>query len=360
MKNVCFFSGDITLFGGTERAASAVSTYLARHYADEYKIHFLSVTAKYDTPHFELEPSIPRTRLRPAAPRGPLSYIPLTRALKKYLVKNKIDILITVDSVLDILFILIKPFVKTQLVSWDHFTFDETLGTRYRTRLRRITAPRADAIVALTDGDRRKYLERIKPKCPVTVIRNPVECTDCEYDINSKTIITVGALVPVKGYDMLIEAAATVLKRHTDWRWLVFGEGECRQELQESIVRHGIERQLLLSGYAENIGAYYAKSAMYVLSSRSEGLPMVLLEAKAHRLPCVAFNVGCGVREIIEDGVNGLLVTPNDPAALAESVSRLIEDKALRAKLSAAAQKDMEIFSPEYIAAQWTTLLKTL
>ena len=97
---------------------------------------------------------------------------------------------------------------------------------------------------------------------------------------------------------------------------------------------------------------------MYVLPSHREGMPLVLLEAKANRLPIVSFDVMTGPREIVGDGIDGLLVPPEDIDALCRAMCRVIEDDALRQSMSDRSQENLDRFSKETILQQWLALLE--
>lgn len=156
---------------------------------------------------------------------------------------------------------------------------------------------------------------------------------------------------------MLVDVAEQVLPRHPDWQWLILGEGEDRPMLEEKIARAGIGKQLILKGRVPDTDSYYRQSAFFVLTSRFEGLPMVLLEAKAYGLPIVSFDCPTGPSEIIEDALNGNLVRPDDISGMAESVNRLIEDRAIRERYALHAGDGDGRFAKETIIDQWKTLL---
>ena len=148
---------------------------------------------------------------------------------------------------------------------------------------------------------------------------------------------TVGRLEQQKGHATLVEAIAK-LKNRLPLRCAVIGEGPRRAALEIAIRKNALERTLWLLGEREDIPAWLSSFDIFVLPSLWEGLPNALLEAMALGLPVLASAVD-GVPELIEDGVNGLLVPPRDPAALARRIAELADNPALRARLGAAAQK---------------------
>lgn len=143
----------------------------------------------------------------------------------------------------------------------------------------------------------------------IRTIYNPMERVSSgeEYK-REKWLITAGNLTHVKGTDFLAKIAPEILKKYTDWKWFVLGDGELRGLLEQVREKEGLEERLILPGWVQNVSEYMKKAEILVLPSRTEGLPMVLLEAKARRLPCVSFDIMTGPSEIIQDKKNGFLI----------------------------------------------------
>ncbi len=147
---------------------------------------------------------------------------------------------------------------------------------------------------------------------------------------------TIGRLHRQKGHRHLLEASAMLRKEGREFRVNVVGEGDLRPQLEAQLHEEGLEGIVRLQGSRSDVPACLAGFDVFVLPSLWEGLPLALLEAMASGLPVVASSVD-GVPEIVTDGVNGLLVPPGDPAALAGALKRLLDDPAERRKLGAAA-----------------------
>jgi glycosyltransferase involved in cell wall biosynthesis len=164
-------------------------------------------------------------------------------------------------------------------------------------------------------------------------------------------------LTEQKGFDVLIRAAA-LLRKNVDWALLVLGEGQDRKALEDLAEALSLASRVHLPGWATEAGPTLRDSDIFVLSSRWEGSPLVLLEAMATGLAVVAADCPTGPREIIRSDIDGLLVPPEDPAALARAIDRLVGDKALRSKLGARATDVRERFSLDRIAELWANLLE--
>ena len=151
-----------------------------------------------------------------------------------------------------------------------------------------------------------------------------------------------------------------VLKKHPDCKWIICGEGEERESLENKIRKYSLEQNLILQGNVKNIEDYYRKSAMFVLTSRAEGFGLVLTEAKKEGLPCVSFRCPAGPNEIIFDGVNGYLIDCFDVKAMAEKVNQLIENQDIRKRFSDNSMVGTEKFNIDKISEQWMELIEQI
>ena len=170
----------------------------------------------------------------------------------------------------------------------------------------------------------------------------------------------VANLRPVKGVDVLVTAAALVAEQHSQVNFRVAGEGEQRDQLERAIERAGLAQRLLLPGVARDVPGFLGSLDVAVLPSRAEGMSNALLEYMAAGRPIVATSVG-GNAELIEDGVQGLLVPPEDPEALARAIGQLITDRALACRLGAAARRRArERFSREAMVRRFENFYTAL
>lgn len=154
----------------------------------------------------------------------------------------------------------------------------------------------------------------------------------------SKPIAVAGGrLISQKGFDRLIPAFAKVARRHSGWTLHIYGSGPRRRQLERLIARHGAQGNIVLAGRVRNFETQLEEASLFVLSSRFEGLPMVMLEAMGKGLPVVAFDCPTGPAELIEQGCNGILVPEGDIDALAAAMEDLIDDPGKRRRYGDAA-----------------------
>ncbi|HKT85570.1 MAG TPA: glycosyltransferase family 4 protein [Novosphingobium sp.] len=174
-----------------------------------------------------------------------------------------------------------------------------------------------------------------------------------------RLIVGVGRLEKVKGFDLLLDAFALLARDGREFRLTIVGDGSQRAALESRAAELGIREQVEFAGVQprERIRALFHSAHAFVLSSRSEGTPLALLEAMACALPCVATRVG-GVPSAGGDGV--LLVEPEDAAALARAIGTVLADEAAANALSKAAQRQAAKFSPEKTLALYKDLLCSL
>lgn len=357
--NVCFFSGDITRSGGTERVSSLVANELVKN--KKINICFLSLWEEKEQVFFTLHSDINRYVLfnKPTTGKNILKYI---IKIKKFVREQQIDILIDIDGILDVYSIPAVKRTKCKIVSWEQFNYYQNPDGNLRKITRKLAAKNADAIVVLTKEDEGYYKENLEIKHIIRHIYNPIILRNSQYhyDENSKTIISAGRLTYQKGFDLLVDVAEIVLKKYPDWEWILVGEGEDRLLLENKIKEKGLEERLVLLGNVNNIDEYYEKSSMYVLTSRFEGFGLVLTEAKAHNLPCISFKCSAGPAEIILNEKNGFLVENFSVNDMAEKICKLISDKKLRVEFSKKALQDTEKFEIKKIERQWMELFEEL
>jgi glycosyltransferase involved in cell wall biosynthesis len=162
----------------------------------------------------------------------------------------------------------------------------------------------------------------------------------------------VAALVPHKGQRYLVDAARLVVQQVPDARFVILGEGELREHLEKQVHEHHLEKHVLLPGFRTDVLGCIKGFDLFVMSSVTEGLGTSLLDAMACARPIVATSAG-GIPEIVEDGVNGLLVPVRDHHALAEAIIRALKDAALRQRMGDAGfARVNERFTVERMVAQ--------
>ena len=215
-----------------------------------------------------------------------------------------------------------------------------------------------DATVVLTRQDRE---ENWKGRRGVHVIPNPcVWRPERVAPLERPRAVAVGRLVPVKGFGLLVRAWEKVAAVHPDWKLEIWGDGPERGSLERLVRGKGLEKNVLLRGATGEVQEKLLQSSMLVFPSLFEGFGMVLVEAMACGVPCVAFECPCGPRDVISPEEDGLLVPPGDTDALARAIIRLMEQPELRSRLGEAARNKAARYAMDPVCAAWMDLFRQL
>lgn len=356
--------------GGAERATAN----LANHWASRgWAITILTMAAEAD--YYALHPSIDRISLDMATEGGSLflglwNNIRRVRMVKRLLGRIEPHIAIGVMSTGNILLALATLTSPNVATIGTERTYPPRMASNsMRGLARRWAYGQLDAVVALTE-DSRTWLARNTTARRLAVIpnglvwplpvQNPVVKPNDFSGADRKVLLSVGRLEEVKGFDMLVDAFARIAAGHPDWDLVILGEGPERTAIEKQIHAARLEGRILLPGRAGNVGDWYSRAALYAASSRFEGFPNSQVEALAYGLPVVSFDCDTGPRDIIRPEIDGLLVPPNDPAALASALDRLMSDETLRRSLAARAPEARDRFSFDRVIAMWETLFEEI
>jgi glycosyltransferase involved in cell wall biosynthesis len=223
------------------------------------------------------------------------------------------------------------------------------------------TYPRLDALVALTEQDGRDYAELVQRRPRVAVVPNAVRALEGgQASLSGTTILAAGRLTRQKGFDLLIEAFARVAGPYPDWRLRICGGGPLRAELEQLAADCGVRDNVSLPGDMRNLAEEMASASLFVLSSRFEGFPLILIEAMSKGLPAISFDCPTGPRDVIRDRRNGILVPPCDVDALAAAMVELMADAGLRQRLGGEAARTAREYAIEKVGPRWERLMDEL
>ncbi|EMY35719.1 transferase, partial [Arthrobacter crystallopoietes BAB-32] len=222
--------------------------------------------------------------------------------------------------------------------------------------------PRVDCIVSLTDESSEWLQAELQDAAPrlVTIPNAIPNVFRPETSGRRPLIVAAGRFVPGKRFDHLIKAFAQIAPDYPDWRLRLYGAGPQEEVYRRLAKRLGIESRLEIIPPVTDMLAEWSKASIAALSSRSEGLPLVLLEAIAAGVPVVSYDCPTGPSEIIEDGVNGRLVPTGDVTILAQALGELMGDQSKWLRMSIAAKESARRYSPEQIQKNWTELFESL
>jgi glycosyltransferase involved in cell wall biosynthesis len=234
-------------------------------------------------------------------------------------------------------------------------------------RLRRWSYPLAEKVTMLT-GEGLHWLESEIPRARGVVMPNPIPyplpvgeprlSPDKVMVQKRKLLLAVGRLNEQKGFDLLLDAFLSVVPTNPLWDLVILGDGPLRPALESQVGKLGLQDRVRLPGRVGNVGDWYARADLYVMSSRFEGFPNTLGEAMACGCAAVSYDCDTGPRDIVRDGVDGLLVRPvGDVRALAAALGALMADDAQRARMGQQAVDVRERYSMDRVLAMWDRLL---
>jgi len=348
--------------GGAERVISRMANYWA---TKGWEINLLSFDDGREPPFYELDSQISHI------PLGIAGYSPnpivglwnnLTRIqkLRSAIINSKPHVVISfMHQANELVLLATRGLNLPVIVSERNDPARQTISKVW-TKLRQWTYPFGDRIVLQTKRAGDYFSSKLQKR--ICVIPNPVLLPPYETELSDKllgkpSLIAMGRLVPQKGFDLLLETLAKLKDRYPEWTLTILGEGELRPQLESLRNELGLDDRVHLLGRVTNPHKFLKQGDIFIMSSRFEGFPNALCEAMACGLPVISTDCPNGPREIIRDGVDGILVPNEDVSALAAAMERLMSDEKERQRLADRAKEVTESFSLEKVMSLWESLI---
>ena len=363
--NILFVLSSFAHAAGVQRVISDKMNYLAEH---GHHVVFATYEQGQHPLIFPLYASVKHVDL--ACPYFTLYHYPLfirllkARSMKRMFLQrlqalideHSIDVLVTTTNASMFMSEMMKMKHVRKIVE-SHGAFTKTMiaDNFYANVGRKIilnAIKKCDLLITLTNSDAQYWRKFVKN---VDVHPNPVSFyfDDVEhFEKIEGRIIAVGGLNKHKRFDRLIDAFALIAAKNSQWYIDIYGEGENRSSLEKQIKEVGLESRIHLNGSTHQIAIEYQRSQMFVLSSDTEGFPLVLIEAMASGLPCVATDCPFGPASIIEDGVTGLL-TQMTVIDLAAKMDWMITHEKERKEIGRKAHQMTAKYRKENIMKEW-------
>jgi glycosyltransferase involved in cell wall biosynthesis len=248
------------------------------------------------------------------------------------------------------------------VIASEHTAFEHYRANRLQGALVRATAAIVPAFTATSERVRAGFPSAIARR--MTVIPNPVFLPKAKIhrvSARRRVLLSVGGLREEKGHDLLIGAFAMLSERFPDWMLRIVGDGPRRSELERQARNAGISSRVTFTGAVSDVAPEYAAADLFVIPSSYESFGLATAEALAAQIPAVGFADCPGTNEIIQKGVNGLLVSGTDRAgALADGLACLMSNEALRTQLGQAGPASVAKFSLAAVVDRWENLLSRL
>jgi glycosyltransferase involved in cell wall biosynthesis len=271
--------------------------------------------------------------------KNPLDFRALSQ-LKNMIDDLKIDLLCTHGYKSAVLGALIGKLKNRPVISFSHGYTTENFKVAIYEWLEKRAIERVNGVIAVSHAQKLKLDKyRVKyKKC--WVVHNATTVTNLnsddksfrpeickEFSIPEDKIIAViaGRLSPEKAHNILLDAVHLLGDKLDNTVILICGDGQCRTDLEQQAARLNIRDKCIFTGFRKDLDRFYNAMDFMILSSLTEGLPLVVLEAMAIAKPVISTSVG-GVPEVIKDGVNGFLVKPGNAQELANGISRILDE----------------------------------
>lgn len=356
--------------GGAERVMSIMANYWV---VKKWDITLLTFDNGPRPPFYDLDSSVRHIPLSIAGDSpnplvGIWNNLKRIQMLQATIAQSKPDAVISFIDQVNVLTLLATSFLNVPVVVSERV--DPTLYSigRIWEQLRRWAYPLADRIVVQTQGALSYFSSGLQPH--VSIIPNPVLLPNQREQIadnliverfsskdSTRSVIAMGRLTKQKGFDVLLQAFARLKDVRSEWTLIILGEGELRTELESLCGSLGLSNRVHLPGVVKNPYKVLVQADIFVMPSRFEGFPNALCEAMACGLPVISTDCLSGPREIIRDGVDGILVPNEDVEALAAAMERLMSNEAERKRLSTRAPEVLERYSLEKVMGMWEKLL---
>jgi len=361
-------------FGGMERVLSNKANYLTKL---GYEIIILTTDQKGRKPYFELDSRIKNIDLNInytddlslSLPQKLLSYVNKQRkhykALEKQLVDIKADVVISMfdnDSsflykindgskkVLEIHFSRFKrlQYGRKGILKWID---------KYRSLQDVRIAQKYDRFVVLTEEDKQYWGDLNN----IQVIPNANSFSSEKVALlENKKVLAIGRFDYQKGFDNLIHSWKIINNKFPDWILNIYGHGSLKSMYEHLIIQLGLEDTVVIHDSTKDIQQVYLEHSILAMTSRYEGLPMVLLEGQVFGLPLVSYVCKCGPKDIISDGYNGYLVEEGDILPMADKLMILMKDEELRKRMGINSKLNSNNYSEDVIMKKWIALFDHL
>lgn len=335
--------------GGMERIAAL----LASHLVQQHQVIVADFSDNKRT--YPIDPQVEIIDISPKSSIRAFHRMERMLNIKKTIKTINPDIIISFSASLNAKVIKANRRYKKKIIVSERTTVSRSLN-RTAEHARKKLYPLTDCVVYVTKEDY-DHSPHVKKK---TYIYNPLTLEPYDnYDNREKSIIAIGGLNRwhVKGFDLLLEAWRSVCNNYPEWCLEFLGK-DVPSPIHELIKKYKLEKQVHFLGRTDDIQNVLRRKSVYVLSSRNEGFPNSLLEAMSQGCACLAFDCQTGPKEIITDGVSGLLVKNGSIEDLTQKLKDLLTDEQLRRTLSKNAAEEVKRFNQETIMNQWNELIE--
>lgn len=347
--NIAFVIHEMT-GGGAERVISVLANNMVKKGIDVTIL--MTAGAKVE---YELDSRVRVIQVGDKTAGNPINFLKRITNLRSNFKNEVYDAIIAFEADTGFYSVIANAFMGNKL-----FVSERNDPARYNHKLLRWFAySKAKRVLFQTEGARNYFRGNIRDKG--IVIANPLKegLPDVYHGDRRKQIVAVGRLNSQKNYHVMIDAFEEFYRMHPDYSLHIYGEGELRENISRRIQAGNAAEAIILEGFCSNVNEKIRDAAMFVMSSDYEGMPNALMEAMAIGLPVISTDCPIGgPRELIEDGVNGLLVNIGDSNGIAKAMAKLADDTELATRIGVEATRIREKYNSDTICMKWIEAIK--
>lgn len=367
-------------YGGVERTISSLANSLVKD--DTYQVEIVSIYRIYDNPVYDIDPKVKITYLLPKSlspnryewkkalnSLEPVNFVKesvkgvkiLYKRRKKmanYIKKSDADVIISTRVMLNE---LLSEYGKDNVlkIGWEHNHHHNNM--RYATDVVR-SAKNLDYLVLVSKDLKRFYNKKLfTSKCQCVYIPNALETIPKKRSpLTSSRFISVGRLVPEKGYFDLLNIYVDLKNKGCNWKLDIVGDGDERSRLEKFIKENNLTDDVILHGFksSKEIEELMQKASIYLMTSYTESFGIVLLEAMSNGLPCIAFDSAEGAKEIITSGSDGYLIKHRNFKAMEKKILDLTNDLEKRKELGKNGRKKVKAYMSDNVKESWKKIIE--
>lgn len=333
--------------GGAERVAAT----LLNHLCEQHSVEVVLFSNKEST--YDIDNKIHTQKIITGGNNKIINTIKRISRIRKTIKESKPDLIISFLTYTNIYVLLANVFIRRKTIVSEHNTLNRTKSLCIRI-IRRLIYSTADKITFVTNADRQNFALREKS---ITIYNPATFESYANYTNRQKSIISITSYERWynKGLDLLIKAWNKIAPQNPNWNIEIFGRMN-NGKLPGDISYQNTER-IKFSDWRKNIAEEMRTKSIFILASRFEGCPCSLIEAMSQGCACIVTNCQGGQKEIVEDGVDGLIAQNENVDDIAAKLQLLIEDEKLRERLSAGAIEKVKLLDKSAFFAKWDKLI---
>ena len=357
MKKIIFTINSMSA-GGAERVLSIIANYLVR---DNWSVTIITISKS--KLHYEIDSRIDLKSLEMnQKSKNIFEAIKFNyqrgKKLTKFFKEINPDIVVSFTTTVNVTSIISAKLSSIPIIMSERSNPWKIAVPKYWRVLSRFIFPLAQYIVVQTERTKDFYTRH---GVPLKKIYNPLVVEDGYQPLSQKerekVILAVGRLNHIKRFDLLIESFKEV-KNRDGWKLVILGDGEDREKLKNQVIELNLTNDVILKGKVKDVDRYMKKSSIFILTSKHEGFPNALCESMMYGMAPISFDCETGPSEIINSGINGLLIKSGEREELISSIERLISNIELRERFSQESLKIIEKLHQKKIVKEWKLLIE--